>query len=100
MTKLLRVTCVPRSDLEAIIVSGGAWPFILAGGRRSAVMVCRWLAGTAVALSIPSLSWTVAAVAGRVQRNSAPSLCVFCFFFLLAAVAVAVASFIVRRSAD
>ena len=31
----------PWGVLEAIIVSGGAWPFILAGGRRSAVMVCR-----------------------------------------------------------
>ena len=49
MTKLLRVTEVPWCVLEAIVVSGGAWPFILAGGRRSAVMVCRCLAGTAMA---------------------------------------------------
>ena len=64
VTKLLCVTEVPWGVLEATVVSGGAWPFILAGGSRSAVMVCWCLAGTTMALRILSLSCTAAVVAG------------------------------------
>ena len=57
---LWRLTDVP--SLDAIVVRGGAAPFMAGGGRRRAVIVVRWLAGTGTLLRNPSLSRVAAAV--------------------------------------
>ena len=93
--KLLCETSVDEDAPDATIVSGGAWPFILAGGCRSAMMVCWCLAGTAIAFRILSLSCTAAAVAGMFWRNSNPLLFFFCFLFFLIVVALDFALFTV-----
>ena len=101
MMKLVRETDDgDERTLDATVSSCRAFPFTLVGGHMRAVMMGPCLAGTALALRIPSILCTAAVIESMYWRNSAPLLFIFCSLLFLVVVALALAVFTFSMSAD